>query len=217
MPKLVERRNWSQTLKNTDKKNPVFVQNISNQDGVVLVTALLMLVVLTIMGVAAISVRNTEQSITLNSEVFQHNFYSVEAVTLEGVAEVEKLSDAVLNNPGSYPSWLRQDNPAIDLENSSQWPSGLIIPRNTALTLPATNITPGGYASNGTSAGDRIWSAAIDQGLASGSSVTYGAGGTTLEKMFDVYGMYDVKPGGGKSYHGKMMLVVGYKKQVQAP
>lgn len=207
-------------MKKTDRKSIVFVQKINNQDGVVLVTAMLMLVVLTIMGVAAMTIRNTEQSITANSEVFQHNFYTVEAVTLEGVAAIQNLSDTELNSAATYPSWLRSENSAIDLEDNSQWPSGLIIPQDTALTLTATNITPGGYAPDGTSAGDRIWNAAIDMGLAPNSSVTYGSGSggtTTQERMFDVYGMYDVKPGAGKSYHGKMMLVVGYKKQVSTP
>lgn len=203
-----------------NRKCQTLAQRVDNQNGMVLVTALLMLVVLTIMGVGAVTIRNTERSIAANSEIFQHNFYTVEAVALEGVAQIQQLSDAVLNSVSSYPNWLVPENPAIDLEDSSQWPSGLVIPRNTTLTGAATNITPPGYASDGTSAGDRIWTAAIDTGLASGSSVTYGSGSggtTTQERMFDVYGMYDVKPGAGKSYHGRMMLVVGYKKQVNIP
>lgn len=202
------------------RKVAVWVRSVNSEDGVVLVTALLMLVVLTLMGIAAMSVRNTETSITKNNEVYQRNFYSAEGVTLEGVAALEKLSDTVLTTPGSYPAWLRQENPGINLEFSNQWPSGLIDPRKSEDPLTVVKFTPAGYAPDGTSAGDRIWSAAIDLGAASGSSGTYGSGSggmTKVERLFDVYGMYDVKPGAGKSYHGKAMLVVGYKKQVDTP
>ncbi len=207
-------------MENEYLKDQVWTRVAGNNEGVVLVTALLFMVVLTLMGLAAMSVRNTEVSISTNNEVFQHNFYAAEAVTLEGSASLENLTDVVLNDPISYPLWLRLENPGIDLEFSNQWPSGLITPRNTTLTSAAINITPTGYNTNGTSAGDRIWHAAIDLGVAPGSSVTYGSGSggaTKVERLFDVYGMYDVKPGAGKTYHGKMMLVVGYKKQVDNP
>ena len=207
-------------MKNEDFKDTGWRKSIANDEGVVLVTALLMLAVLTLMGVAAMSIRNTEQSISANNEVSQHNFYAVEAVTLEGAAAIEQLSDAVLNDSTTFPLWLQPIGTAIDLEDSSVWPGGAFSPRGTTLTGAATDITPAGYTPNGTSAGDRIWSGAIDQGLASGSSVTYGSGSagmTKQERIFDAYGIYDVKSGAGKTYHGKMMLVVGYKKQVDAP
>lgn len=209
-----------QMMNKNNKQYLVGRRYVSNEDGVVLVTALLILVVLTLMGVAAMSIRNTERSITMNNEVSQHNFYVAEAVTLEGASAVEQLPDTVLSDPAAYPLWLKVEDPAINLELSSQWPSGLIAPRNTTLTGPASNIVPNGYNSDGTAAGDRIWTAVIDGGVAAGSSVTYssGAGGTTKqERIFDVYGMYDVKPGAGKSYHGKKMMVVGYKKQIDMP
>ena len=179
------------------------------QEGFVLVTALLVLVVLSIMGTASMMMRNTEQKITSNVEVFQHNFYVLESTALEGATTLEGLSDTVLTHAPSFPAWLKQENPTIDLRQSSQWPSGAILPANTSLTTPPTKITPPGYASNGTSSGDRIWYAALDKGPCPFADLS---DPDRIEECYDVYSMYDVKPGAGKAYHGKMMLLIGYKK-----
>jgi len=180
-----------------------------NQEGFVLVTALLILVVLSIMGTASMMLRNTEQKITSNVEVFQHNFYVLETTALEGITTLEGLSDTVLTNAPSFPSWLKQESPSIDLRQSSQWPSGAILPANTSLTTPPVNITPPGYASNGTASGDRIWYAAVDKGPCPFADLS---DPDKIEECYDVYSMYDVKSGPGKAYHGKAMLLIGYKK-----
>lgn len=185
-------------------------EKLAEESGVVLVTALMFMVILLLMGVASMSIRNTEQSVTLNAEVFQNNFYVTEAVTLEGVTEIAGTPDLTLQDAASFPSWLRPEDPTtINLELSAQWP-GIVVPANTSLDSGVTNITPPGYATDTTVAGDRIWYAAVDLG-ACGGSVT---DPTKVEKCYDVYGMYDVKPGAGKSYHGKMMLSVVYKRVV---
>lgn len=202
-------------MRDEKNKSVMPISLLSNEGGFVLVTALMIMVVLTLMGVASMTIRNTEQSITKNSEIFQNNFYSVEAATLEGAATIAALNDAILSDSTAFPGWLKTDGPGIDLRQSAQWPSVAIIPAGTSLNAVnhggATNITPPGYASDGTSTGDRIWYAATDLGPCGGGSLT---DPTKVEKCYDVYGMYDVKPGAGKSYHGKMMLSVGYKRVV---
>lgn len=183
---------------------------LTEESGFVLITALMFMVILAIMGVASMSIRNTEQTVTQNAEIFQNNFYAVEAVTLEGATKIDAAPDATLKDVAAFPGWLKVKNPAtINLNLSAQWP-GVVIPADTSLNGGVTNITPPGYVSNGTAAGDRIWYAAVDLG-ACGGSVT---DPTKVEKCYDIYGMYDVKPGAGKSYHGKMMLAVGYKRVV---
>lgn len=186
-----------------------------DEGGFVLVAALMIMIILTLMGVASMGIRNTEQSVAKNSEVYQSNFYSVESATLEGVATIAALDDAILNDSTSFPAWLRPDVPSINLRQSAQWPSATIIPAGTSLNATnhggATNITPPGYAPDGTSTGDRIWYAATDLGPCGGGSLT---DPTKVEKCYNVYGMYDVKSGAGKSYHGKMMLSIGYKRVV---
>ncbi|MCP3892117.1 MAG: hypothetical protein GY702_25085 [Desulfobulbaceae bacterium] len=193
------------------KSMSVHRDTLVNEKGAVLVTAMLIMVVLTIIGSAAISVRNTETRIAKNSQIFLSNFYSVEAVALEGATAISDLDDATLLDSTAYPGWLKLEQGGLDLTQSAQWPSGLIIPTNTSLNAGATNITPGGYATDGTTAGDRVWYASTDLGQCSNSSLT---DPTRRENCYDVYGMYDVKSGVGKSYHGRMMLLVGYKRVV---
>ena len=194
---------------------PFYKDILKQENGVVLVVTLMIMVVLTIMGAAAITIRNTEQSITLNSEVFQNNFYTAEAVVLEGAAEIENLTDAVLWDDSAFPGWLKlqQDPPVIDLRQSSQWPSALIIPAETAFNSGVTDMTPPGYASDGTVNGDRIWYAAMDTGICGGDLTDP----TKRENCYEIYGMYDIKQGTGKTYHGKKMLKVGYKKVIYEP
>ncbi|MCB2218101.1 MAG: pilus assembly PilX N-terminal domain-containing protein [Desulfobulbaceae bacterium] len=193
------------------------MRTAANQTGAVLVVALMMLVILSIMGGYALTISSIEQRVTRNSEVFQHNFYAAEAVTLEAATTIFEEDDADLDVP-SY-GWLKIDDPAIDLTQSSQWPSALIAPADTSLTEALSafaDITPPGYAPDSTSAGDRIWYAAIDNGTCgawtgSGGSLT-GGPGAPQERCYDVYGMYDIKRGGGKTYTGRMMMTIGYKK-----
>lgn len=180
---------------------------MTNQNGAVLVVALLMLVILSIMGGFALTVSMLEEKVTKNSEMFQHNFYTLEATTLEGATEIFEEDDANLFSPAF--AWLKLADPAIDLTQSAQWPSALITPRATTLNAAPADITPPGYTPDGTTAGDRIWHAAIDNGICAGASLTNPA---LEEHCYDVYGMYDVKRGSGKTYVGRMMMQVGYKK-----
>lgn len=184
---------------------------LDQESGFVLITALMFMVILTIMGVASMSIRNTEQSITKNAEVFQNNFYSVEAATLEGANSIAVMADTILKDPAAFPGWLKTDDPTnIDLSQETQWPSGFILPTDTTLNAGITSITPPGYAPGVATGGDRIAYAAIDLGPCGGSLTDP----TQVEKCYDVYGMYDVTPGPGKAFHGKMMLAVGYKRVV---
>lgn len=181
----------------------------SSQSGAVLVTALLMLVVLSIMSAFAMTIANLEKLITTNSEIFQHNFYAVEATMLEAAANIDQTDDSVLLN-NSYPlAWLKQHDVAFDMRQSSQWPNAFLAPSDTALNTDPTDITPPGYASDGTATGDRVWHSAIDNGICAGASLT---DPTKQERCYDVYGMYDIKRGTGKTYTGRMLMTVGYKK-----
>lgn len=198
-----------------------------DEQGFVLVLALFILVILSIMGGAAMTLRNTEMAIATNTEVMKTNFYALEAVTLEGVTEIENAVDEDLRDDpkklvsaAKYP-WLRSndpdDPPVIDLSQNNQWDrlTAPIRPQETSL-----NIKPANYAPDNTANGDRIWYAGVEGNLASDSmSYDICAGSdlsdpTKVEKCYSVHGMYDVKSGAGKAYAGKRMLMVGYKKIV---
>jgi len=199
----------------TAMKRPADFNIGRNERGAVLVLALLMLVILSIMGAFALTISSLEQRITSNSEIFQHNFYAVEAVTLEGAAALNQTDDAEFVD-AAYPDnidGLELDDPSINLRLSAQWHDANpgIVPEPTSLTAAAVDIRPPGYDSDGTVDGDRIWYARTDNGVCFGASLT---DPDKEERCFDVYGMYDVKRGAGKAYTGRMLLTVGYKKIV---
>ncbi len=208
----------------------------NNEQGFVLVMALMILVVLSIMGTAAMTVRNTEVMIATNTEIIQHNFYALEAVTLEGTAVIEETDDATLlnyNNPAwvipADLTWLQRNDPdlppVIDLSESGTWSGPQISPQVTSLDLPEPadptdpnrfSIVPPGYANPP----DRIQYAAVQGNLNSDNNEYDICAGSDLsditkqEKCYSVFGMYDVNSGGGKAYSGRRMLMVGYKKTV---
>ena len=183
---------------------------VSNESGMVLVTTMLIMVILLIIGTVSVVIRNTEQRIVRNTEIFQNNFYALEGTTLEGVAHIANTDDSVLSSGGtSYPTWLKIYDPAtMDLRDNTQWPSGVIQPEETGLDSGVSDITPPGYTDDTFNNGNRIGFSSVDKGICGGSLTDP----TKQERCYDVYGMYDVDKDSG--YSGKMMMLVGYKKVI---
>ena len=221
---------------------------VANEQGFIMVMALMMLVVLSLMATAAMSVRNTELAIVRNTETVLSNFFGVEAVTLEGATVLENIdkvasdkdalskldepsldrttvdpnSDVLPNRSPDTLCWL-QPNAAgtIKLRENANWHNaGTMKPEGTVFNGGDRNITPAGYAADGTVNGDRIWYAAVQGNLNSDSTSYQICRGsdlsdpTKVEKCYSVYGMYDVKSGAGKAFPGRRMMMVGYKKTV---
>lgn len=181
--------------------------NLKKNDGAVLVTALLMMVVLSIMSSFAMTVSMLEQKVALNSEVFQHNFYAAEAVMLEGAAALFLISDEDLLND-NFPAWLAEQdsNNPIPLNLSAQWTTSNpdITPQPTSNTIAPVDLTPIGYTEDGSAAEDRLWYAALSTGACDGANL---AGGE-VNNCYEVYGLYDVKRVSGRSYAGRKMMMV---------
>lgn len=197
-------------------------QCCDNDQGFVMVMGLMFLVVLSIMATAAMIGRNTEQQIVTNSEVSDHNFYVTEAVAIEGLVNVHEAPDTDLQSPGIPPYlWLQPSVASADLALSANWPNGPLVPQATTLTGPFTNVLPAGYADNGTATGDRIWYAGVDRDC--GSTYAHNSikettsGVDEIGKCYELFGMYDVKAGAGKAYHGRRMVSMGYNKTLYIP
>lgn len=201
-------------MKLLNKKYVIITRSVNNEHGMVLVTTLLIMVILLIMGTVSVTIRNTEQRIVTNTEVFQHNFYALEGTTLEGVSNVADIADSDITS-GSVPTWLSVYDPAIvDIRDSNEWGlSGSVTPEETGLTSGQMDITPQGYtdvpaSSAGFVSGNRMGFAVSDEGVCGGSLTDP----TKQERCFDVFGMYDVDK--DSWYSGKMMLMIGYKRVV---
>ena len=77
---------------------------LNNEGGAVIIAALMVLVLLTIIGIAATNVSNTEVKIATHELIHQQNFYCAEGTTLIALEEMEKLLDP----KAADPSWLWQ-------------------------------------------------------------------------------------------------------------
>ena len=192
---------------------------IANEQGMVLVIALMIMVILSLLASFATTVSNTERFIASNDEIYLHNFYTAEAVCVEAGANIEAMPNSNLKDSTTWGSgntypWLESampgspdpdgdGAPGTDLTRQANWPMAgapQVIPATT--TLP--NIIPAGSI-----APDRIQYAVqkVDQQLV--------PIGDPQPHIYTLYGMYDVNRGAGKSYHGKLLIAMGYKKLIK--
>ena len=80
--------------------------NLNNEDGYFLILATLMiLVLLTILGVAASRTANTEITVAANEMVYQRNFYMAEGALMEAIDKLANSTDLI----NSTPTWFVSD------------------------------------------------------------------------------------------------------------
>ncbi|MBW2079019.1 MAG: pilus assembly PilX N-terminal domain-containing protein [Deltaproteobacteria bacterium] len=131
-----------------------------NEDGSVLVIALVMLALLTIMGISASTTSDIELQIAHNNEVYTENVYLAEAAAIQGV---QILEDVVPNPRDNPPGYL---NPTVgdiedDILTENYWKGGApVTPQN-------------GYDDPNTS-GQDTQILAGSQGVVGGSSLDMG-------------------------------------------
>ncbi len=75
---------------------------LKNEEGSVIFAALMILVLLTIIGIASTNISNTEVRIAGHEVVYQQNFYRAEGASVEAV----ELLEAILDPKATPPSWL---------------------------------------------------------------------------------------------------------------
>jgi len=81
---------------------PSTARVFQNQDGVVICGVLMVLLLLTIIGVASTKVSNTELQISGNELAYQQNFYRAEGAAMEAA----ELLEAESNPSETPPTWL---------------------------------------------------------------------------------------------------------------
>jgi hypothetical protein len=77
---------------------------LNNEDGAVIIAALMILVLLTIIGIASNNVSNTEVKIATHEAIHQMNLYCAEGTASLALEEMEDL----VNPKSEDPSWLWQ-------------------------------------------------------------------------------------------------------------
>lgn len=157
---------------------------LRNEDGSVMLVALLLMAVLTIMGVAAINTSNIEILISSNDRSYKQNFYRSEAAAYEAAQIVEDADDANLMPATTTFIWLQ--GTGTDMETPGRWTAG-----NSQLSnIDTTNNTR--YAVN-------------MLGVAGGGSLDI----TMPSQLFEyaIYGLY-LNPN-----TGRCLIAIGYRKR----
>lgn len=77
---------------------------LNNEDGVVMIAALMVLVLLTIIGIASTNISNTEIRISTHELIHQQNFYRAEGASLLALDTMEEMG----NPKEEDPDWLWQ-------------------------------------------------------------------------------------------------------------
>jgi hypothetical protein len=126
---------------------------MNNEDGSVIIAALLVLVLLTIVGIASTNVSNNEIQIASHTTAYQMNVYRAEGATIEAATLLEAESDPLLNPPG----WLESDMDLISDQNIRDWDNlGSVTAGNSTLEDTEylgiyTGVVPGNTLNMGSS------------------------------------------------------------------
>ena len=161
------------------------ISKLNNEDGTVLILALIMLVLLTLIGISATTTSMIEIKIAGNERVYKRNLYSAEAAVMQCAQNMEQTN---LQNP--KPTWLGligTVNEPDDIRLTAFWETP-VDPVPQAAVIPDTLFV------------------ATSQGLAGGTQ------GTSLDMTkanvhaYSVYGR--CKP----TNSGPTIIEIGYRK-----
>jgi hypothetical protein len=159
---------------------------LGNEDGSVLVIALVMLALLTIMGISATTTSNIEIQIARNIEYYTQNLYMAEAAAMEAAQELENR-----NLQTNRPNYLKPT-----------WPNA------NALVDKAGSIPNGAYWTVNADPSDDPGLDDFTQKLASSEGIV---GGSSLDMgKSSVYG-YTVF-GRSESNNSVVIVELGYRK-----
>ena len=167
-------------------KNPACV--LKNEQGVVMIAALLVLVLLTIIGIASTNTSNTEVQIAGHQVAYQQNFYRTEGAIVEAIA----LLDAESDPKADPPDWLEPNLDAIteeDLKDVNFWENGSGTLKPSVSTLSDTRFV------------------VLSQGIATGQGY-----GSSLDLNKAAVHEYKIYGRCAPENKGTTMLEIGYLK-----
>jgi hypothetical protein len=158
---------------------------LNNEDGIAVVIAILILALLTIMGISANRISNTEVQIAVNEVIYQQHLYRAEGATMEAVELLETSPDP--NAAGL--TWLRTILPPPTQADIQDWQFGGS-PSPTLAVIDEPGSADVDYI-------------AVSEGIASGSSLDVGS---SRVHQYAIYGR-STQPN-----RGTTMVQVGYLK-----
>lgn len=165
-----------------------------NDQGFVLVTSMLIMVLLTILGIAATNTSIFELQIAANDRDYKRNFYKAEGASFEAAQELENETDKEELLPGTTTkTWLKSVND-----------SNYIDP--VAGLEPGKLVDDDGIAASLDDAASEVSYATFSRGVVKGAKgASLSMTGTTVRE-FSVYGRSIER-------NGSVTIEVGYKKR----
>jgi Tfp pilus assembly protein PilX len=120
---------------------------LKNEEGVVMIAALMVLVLLTIIGIASTKVSNTEVRIASRELIYQQNFYRAEGATMEALEVMENDPNPKTTDPDWL--WAALDTFTADMPyDSTLWDGTLVgadaTPEPSALSDTSYVVVSGG-------------------------------------------------------------------------
>ncbi len=95
-----------------------------NEQGSVLILALILMSVLSIIAVTSVTMTTTEYKIVRNERIYQDNFYRAESASRQGLQTLEEASSSDLEDRSFQAlAWLSQKNDNTDMSDTSLWDS----------------------------------------------------------------------------------------------
>ena len=158
---------------------------LKNEDGSILVVALIMLVLLTLIGISATETSRMDIQIAGNEMVYKQNFYQADAAVMQAMQTMEN-SDL----EASPPSWLATTPMAIidaDIRTAANWNTATGFPNGTK---PAAAAVPGTLM------------VSVFQGIETGGSLDMGRSRIYAYRVF----------GRSNTNYGQVTILAGYRK-----
>lgn len=171
----------------------IYTASRNEEGSFVLFTTLMILLLLTLTGIAATQTANTEVSIAGNEADRSISTYNAEGGAVEAAMLISAMDDddlKVVDN-GLYPIWMSfHSDPALpDMTDPANWDSDGDADDNAAVSAFDVNVQL----------------AVVDKGVASGSSLIMTGG--EQKREYQVYGLSD-------SGSGRAMIEMGYRKRL---
>jgi len=172
------------------------ISKLNNEDGSVLVLALVMLVLLTLIGISATTTSMIENKISGNERVYKQNLYAAEAASMHCAQDMEEIPDPKT----APPSYLH--------------PKDAIIPATYDTTIRDIDNDGSGpdvdWWTTGTNSAGSI--DGNTRFLASSQGLAGGAQGTSLDMTVSNVHAYSVYGRCKPSNSGPTIIEIGYRK-----
>jgi hypothetical protein len=189
------RKENNQRDRNSGRKvlRTIYAASRNEEGSFVLFTTLMILLLLTLTGIAATKTANTEVSIAGNEAARNISTYSAEGGAVEAAMLIAAMDDddlKVVDN-GNYPIWMtsHSDPALLDMTDPTNWDADGDADDNAAVSAFDVNVQL----------------AVVDNGIATGSSLIMTGG--EQKREYQVYGLSDTSS-------GRAMIEMGYRKRL---